>query len=85
MERLWEKNVLQAFGSFDQIYQQPNGASPLAELANRLSAALPKDRAEVDLEDYRGLQPPWNDWKHLAALGRKWGKVMARIILDQKS
>src|SRR5437870_1110375 len=64
-ERLGEERLVEALRSFDAIYRQSSGASPLAELSERLAAAAPKDRAEIDLKQYRGLRPPWNDWQYL--------------------
>src|SRR5213593_1729874 len=52
-ERLGEEGVYNALRPFDQIYRQPNAASPLAELGERLAAATPMDRAEIDLTHYR--------------------------------
>ena len=70
MERLGEEGVAEALVSFDEIYRQPGGASPLVEVGERLAAASPSDGAEIDLRSYRGLRPPWNDWAHLVARGR---------------
>ncbi len=81
LERLGEANVLLAFESFDQIYRQLADISPLAEVAERLAAAAPVDLAQVDLKTYRALRTPWNDWSHVAARGRFWARVLARIAL----
>lgn len=81
-ERLGEQGVAQALASFDDIYRQAGAASPLAEVAERLAAAAPADLARIDLENYRGLQSPWNDWTHVAARGRHWARVVARVVLD---
>ncbi len=81
LERLGEQGVVEALRSFDEIYRQPNGDSPLAELSERLSAARPQDRAEIDLAHYRGLQPPWNDWDYLVNSGRRWASTVADISL----
>ena len=83
-ERLGEEGVVDALGSFDEIYRQPSGVSPLAEVSERLAAALPQDRTEIDLSQYRGLQPPWDDWQHLAACGRQWAPVVARAALQEE-
>ena len=72
----------QAFHSFDDIYRQPTGASPLAELVERLAAATPADTGSVELASYRGLEPPWNDWDHVAARGRHWVTRLARLVLE---
>ena len=82
MERLGEEGVVKALLSFDEIYRQPGGASPLVEVGERLAAAEPSDSAEIDLRSYRGLLEPWNDWTHLVTRGREWGGVVARIALE---
>jgi hypothetical protein len=80
-ERLGEQGVIDALGPFDAIYRQDSGASPLAEVVERLAGAAPADRAEIDVQTYRGLRAPWNDWAHVAALGRQWAIVLARLAL----
>ena len=67
---------------FDETYRQPSGASPLAEVVERLASAAPADLAEIDLRHYRALQPPWNEWGHVAARGRHWAQVLARVVLE---
>src|SRR5438128_995869 len=66
-ERLGEQGSLEAMRSFDDIYRQANGASPLTEVSERLAAATPQDQPKVDLNQYRALKPPWNDWQHVIA------------------
>lgn len=80
-ERLGEKGTAAALSRLDRIYRQPNAASPLAELADRLGGAAPGDVAEIDLRTYRGLVAPWNDWSHLRERGRHWATVAARLAL----
>jgi hypothetical protein len=80
-ERLGERGVESALTNFDAIYRQPSGASVLCEVAERLAAASPKDLVEVDLKTYRGLSPPWNRWEHVAARGRFWSAVVARVAM----
>src|SRR5207245_795778 len=67
---------------FDEIYRQASGVLPLAEVAERLAAATPADKADVDLAQYRGITPPWNDWRHLAARGRYWARRIAPVVLE---
>lgn len=81
-ERLGEERVGQAMRPFDEIYRQSTTASPLAEVAERLAAATPVDLGEIDVRHYRALQPPWNNWDHVAARGRYWGQRVARIVLE---
>jgi hypothetical protein len=81
-ERLGEDGVAAALRPFDDIYRQAGSASPLAEVGERLAAAAPRDLPEIDLRSYRGLQPPWNDWHHVAARGRQWAQIVARVALE---
>jgi hypothetical protein len=81
LERLGEERAIEALRPFDDIYRQSTAASPLAEVADRLGAAVPVDAAEIDLRQYRGLRPPWNDWQHVVARGRAWALVVARTAL----
>ncbi len=82
-ERLGETALVPALARFDAIYQQPNGASPLAEVSERLAAASPADLARVDLATYRGLVAPWNRWEHVASRGRAFAPIVARIALSE--
>ncbi len=81
LERLGS-DVQAAMKSFDEIYRQDNGSSPLSEVAERLAAASPSDAAEVELSTYKDLVAPWNGWEHLVARGRHWSSILARLVLD---
>ena len=81
-ERLGPDGTVAALRSFDEIYRQANGASPLAEVSERLAAAQPRDLADIDLAGYRGLRPPWNDWDHVTSCGRRWAAIVARVALE---
>lgn len=52
-----------------------------AERHLRLGAAQPVDAAKIELAGYRGLGPPWNDWKYLAERGRAWARILSAMIL----
>ncbi len=84
LQRLGEQGVRRALAPFDEIYRQASDVSPLAEVAERLVVAAPRDRAEIDLERYRGLSPPWNDWGYVAERGRFWAPLVARIVLEDR-
>ena len=81
-ERLADACVTDALRTLDTIYAQPGGASPLAELSERLAGASPADLAAIDLSTYRGLRAPWNNWPHVVARGRHWAAVIARLALE---
>jgi hypothetical protein len=80
-ERLGVDGVVRALGPFETIYRQGADMSPLAEVAERLAAAAPADVAGIDVAGYRGLRPPWNEWAHVAARGRAWAPIVARVAL----
>lgn len=82
LERLGEALAPPAFARFDRLYAQPNGASALAEIVERLAAAAPTDAPAVEIASYKGLAAPWNDWPHLSARGRHWAGVLARTLLS---
>ena len=82
MERLGERGVLAALRPFDDIYRQVAGTSVLVEVGERLAAANPSDRPEIDLATYRELRAPWNDWSYLSARGRAWAEVVAQIVFE---
>ena len=81
LERLGEEEARHALQSLDETYPQPNGASVLAEVIERLGAAQPLDAAQIDLASYRGLSPPWRDWRHVVGRGRAWAQVLAGLLL----
>lgn len=80
-ERLGEEGVRRALAPLDRIYPQESGTSVLAEVAERLGEARPGDLEAIDLASYRGLAPPWNDWRHLRDRGRAWAAVLADLVL----
>jgi hypothetical protein len=81
-ERLGQEGVATALRDFDALYSQDTGASPLAEVVERLAAAAPSDRLQVDLTRYRALKAPWSSWEHVASRGRAWAKVVAQLIME---
>jgi hypothetical protein len=81
LERLGEREAMEALKPFDEIYRQVPGFSPLMEVSERLAAARPSGEGTVDLATYQGLVPPWNDWSHVSARGRHWAQVVARVVI----
>lgn len=81
LERLGEPEARAALCDLDELYRQPNDASVLAEVVERLGEARPADVAEIDLRTYRGLVAPWNDWAHVVARGRRWASILSDTLL----
>lgn len=53
--------------SFDRLYPQANGESPLQQLQVQLANALPYDLEETELSEYKRLAPRWHDWDAVRA------------------
>ena len=62
-----EECVGRALKSFDRIYQQDNGESPLQQLQVQLARAMPYDLDETELTEYKNLAPRWQDWRAVEA------------------
>jgi hypothetical protein len=80
--RLGESGAVAALRSLDRLYPQESGTT-LSEVAERLAAAEPGDRRQVELATYKGLKAPWNEWAHLTREGRKWAAVLSRTALGE--
>ena len=62
---LGDDGVRNALVKFDAYYPQPNGASPLQQLANQLSNPLPFDLDDTDLSQYKHLDEMYQDWNRV--------------------
>lgn len=54
--------VAKALQSFDRLYLQSNGESPLQQLQVQLANAVPYDLEETELSEYKSLAPRWHEW-----------------------
>ena len=66
-DRMGDESVANALQSFDRLYQQDNGESPLQQLQVQLANALPYDLEETELSEYKNLDPRWHDWRSVKA------------------
>jgi hypothetical protein len=57
-----DESVAHALRSFDKIYRQDNGESPLQQLQVQLASAVPYDLEVTELSEYKSLAPRWHDW-----------------------
>lgn len=66
---LGDADVAAALASFDSLYPQENGESPLQQLQVQLANAMPFDLDEVapELAEYKHLIPRWHDWRVVKA------------------
>jgi hypothetical protein len=78
-DHMGDANVARALQSFDRLYRQDNGESPLQQLQVQLANALPYDLEEIELGEYKNLDPRWHDWQTVKAACRH----LATVIFDR--
>lgn len=61
------ESVAHALQSFDRLYRQDSGESPLQQLQVQLANALPYDLEETELSEYKNLNLRWHDWQAVKA------------------
>ena len=66
-QHIGDDGVAQALASFDRLYQQANGESPLQQLQVQLASPTPYDLEETELPEYKNLDPHWHDWNRVEA------------------
>lgn len=59
---LGDAGTADALRRFDELYPQPNGASPLQQLACQLSNPMPYDLEGTNLAEYKHLVERMQDW-----------------------
>jgi len=62
-----DEEVARALQSFDRLYPQHNGESPLQQLQAQLASALPYDLEDTELSEYKNLDARWHDWQAVKA------------------
>lgn len=66
-DHMGDEQVVGALGRFDALYPQDSGESPLQQLQVQLANPLPYDLEEVELPEYKNLDPKWHDWNNVKA------------------
>lgn len=66
-DRMGDERVALALQSFDRLYAQDNGESPLQQLQVQLASPQPYDLEVTALGEYKRLQPRWHDWSAVQA------------------
>jgi hypothetical protein len=62
-DHMGQEKAVEALRAFDRLYPQPNQESPLLQLQIQLANPLPYDLEELNLAEYRNLDPRWNNWE----------------------
>lgn len=74
--------AVEALRSFDTLYPQPGGESPLQQLAIQLATPQPFDLEGTNLAEYKNLAPRWHDWNAVAAVCMELAARVLDEILD---
>jgi len=61
-DHIGDDGVAQALQSFDALYEQSSGQSPLQQLQVQLASAMPYDLEETELTEYKNLASRWHEW-----------------------
>lgn len=67
-DHIGNEAVTEALRHFDRLYPQPNEESALQQLQIQLADPLPYDLEEVNLAEYKHLDPRWHDWQAVKAV-----------------
>ena len=78
-DHMGDERIALALQSFDRLYQQTSGESPLQQLQVQLANAVPYDLEETELSEYKNLNPRWHDWRTVKAACSH----LATVIFDR--
>ena len=67
-DHMGAEQTIRALRLFDQLYPQPNDESALQQLRVQLANPLPYDLEELNLVEYKNLDPRWHDWQTVRAV-----------------
>jgi hypothetical protein len=84
-DHMGDESVALALQSFDRLYPQDNGESPLQQLQVQLANALPYDLEETELSEYKSLAPRWHDWQAVKAACSHLATVIFDRVCDLQS
>ena len=66
-DHMGAEKMVEALRPFDRLYPQPNEESALQQVQIQLADPLPYDLEELNLAEYRKLDPRWRDWQAVKA------------------
>ncbi len=79
-----DEKMARALQSFDKLYSQENGESPLQQLQVQLANAVPYDLDDVSpqLPEYKNLAVKWHDWRVVKAACAHLSTVIFDRVCD---
>jgi len=66
-DHMGDDKMVEALQSFDHLYPQPNEESALQQMQIQLANPLPYDLEELNLSEYKNLDPRWSNWQTVKA------------------
>jgi hypothetical protein len=66
-DHMGAEKTVGALQPFDRLYPQPNDESALQQLQIQLANPLPYDLEELNLAEYKNLEPRWRNWQTVKA------------------
>jgi len=82
-DHMGNDQVVQALQIFDRLYPQPNEESALQQLQIQLANPLPYDLEELNLSEYKNLDPRWHDWQTVKAACAHYAILIFDRIISQ--
>jgi len=67
-DHMGAEKMAEALRPFDHLYPQPNAESALQQLQIQLANPLPYDLEELNLAEYKNLDPRWRNWQDVQAV-----------------
>jgi len=67
-DHMGAEKMVEALRPFDRLYPQPNEESALQQLQIQLAVPLPYDLEELNLVEYKNLDPRWRNWQTVKAV-----------------
>jgi hypothetical protein len=84
-DHMGDARMALALHSFDRLYQQANGESPLQQLQVQLANAMPYDLEETELSEYKSLNARWHDWSTVSAACAHVATVIFDRVCDMQA
>lgn len=80
-----DNGIANALQSFDRLYLQANGESPLQQLQVQLANAVPYDLEETELSEYKSLDARWHTWSEVKTACSHIATVIFDRVCDLES
>ena len=77
-DHMGTEKMIAALRSFDRLYPQSNSESALQQLQIQLAQPLPYDLEEINLAEYKNLDPRWCNWQNVRTASADY----AMLIFD---